>query len=426
MMPGAGQQYPIDMRVQALEALLRVAEDLQTQPDEQGILRVIATRLTSVVPHDYGLSVYLISPDGHVLLPTYAHGPYATRLLKRAPDPVPAGSVGAGATTERVSLNGDAGLSPGGCADENGREAGDGAINQLAVPLRSREQVIGVLLIYRSPAWPFGPDDLSLAQLFANHAAIAIENIRLLERERERTAALQELNDLRTDFVSTVSHELRTPLTSIIGFTESLQGYWGRMNEEKKLEMLHKIRLSSLRLERMVRDLLVVSRVEAGDIPLRLGPVDVAELVSAAVQEISGKYQGDHIVVVQPVVPVTAEADGDRLTQVIVNLLDNAIKYSPEGSPVTVRWEARESTLVLRVEDQGCGIAAEDLPRLFTRFGKIGTAMRSGHVGTGLGLYISHGLVTAMKGQISVQSTPGQGSTFTVTLPRAADASAGP
>jgi signal transduction histidine kinase len=417
MVPGAGQQYPIDMRVQALEALLRAAEDLQTQPDEQGILRVIATRLTSVVPHDYGLSVYLISPDGDYLLPTYADGPYATRLLNRAPDPIPTGMVGSSAATERVSLNGDMGLSPDGHTVERGWDAADSAINQLAVPLLSRKQVIGVLLIYRSPAWLFGPDDLSLAQLFANHAAIAIENTRLLERERERTAALQELNDLRSDFVSTVSHELRTPLTSIIGFTESLQGYWGRMNEQKKLDMLNKIRLASLRLERMVRDLLVISRVEAGDIPLRLGPVDVAELVTDAVQEISGKYSGEHIVVLQPVTPVTALADGDRLAQVIVNLLDNAIKYSPEGSPVTVRWEAQESTFVLHVEDQGCGIAADDLPRLFTRFGKIGTTMRSGHVGTGLGLYISHGLVTAMKGQISVQSTPGQGSVFTVTLP---------
>jgi signal transduction histidine kinase len=419
MVPGAGQQYPIDMRVQALEALLRAAEDLQTQPDEQGILRVIATRLTGVVPHDYGLSVYLISPDGQFLLPTYADGPYATRFLNRAPDPIPAAMVGSSAATERISLGGDARFSPDGGRVEKEWDAANSAINQLVVPLRSRKQVIGVLLIYRSPDWLFGPDDLSLAQLFANHAAIAIENTRLLERERERTAALQELNELRSDFVSTVSHELRTPLTSIIGFTESLQGYWGRMNEEKKLEMLNKIHISSLRLERMVRDLLVISRVEAGDIPLRLEPLDVAELVSAAIQEISGKYRGEHIVVVQPATPVAAVADGDRLVQVIVNLLDNAIKYSPEGSPVTVRWEAQGATLVLHVEDRGCGIAAENLPRLFTRFGKIGTAIRSGHVGTGLGLYISHGLVTAMKGQISVQSTPGHGSIFTVTLPRA-------
>ncbi len=581
-----------DARLTALEALLRAAEQLQSQLDEQGILHVIATQLAGVVPYDNGLSVYMLTHDGTMLSPVFADGAYAAEILAEPPLSVEHGISGSVVRSGRARLENDAVAVPDAVVVEGTRQGPDDdeSMNLLAVPLRSREKALGVLLLYRRLEWPFVPEDLSLAQLFANQAAIAIENARLfgaaleladglqtaqnialrvsrlkdvaaiaeaigdelaqllsydayrvflydpqtddltemvlggpnteytkgpqglrvpmgvgvtgwvaahrepqliddldhdpravqipgteegvkeslmavpliyddrllgvvtvsrrglcrfkpshlriltilggqvaaaienarlLARERQRINMLEELDSLRSDFVSTVSHELRTPLTSIIGFTESLQGYWDRMADAKKREMLDKIRVSSLRLERLVRDLLYISRVEAGNVHLQLEPVDLARVVATAIEEISGKYHGEHIVVEAPDTPLRAVADHDRCCQVVVNLIDNAIKYSPEGMPVTVRWVRANDRVLLTVTDCGRGISEDDMPRLFTRFGKIGTTIRAGHIGTGLGLYISRGLVEAMNGYISVQSVPDKGSIFTVTLPLA-------
>jgi signal transduction histidine kinase len=291
----------------------------------------------------------------------------------------------------------------------------------LAVPLVHDERLLGVITVTRRGRNRFRPSHLRVLTILAGQVATAIENARLLAGERERINVLEELDRMRADFVSTVSHELRTPLTGIIGFTETLQSYWERMSDDKKLEMVDKIRLSGLRLERLVRDLLFISRVESGNVPLQLDAVDVAGTVTTAVQEIGGKYRGQRVDVEAPPQPVYVQADYDRLCQVMVNLLDNAVKYSPEGLPVTVQWAAVGDEAVISVRDHGRGIATEDLPRLFTRFGKIGTTSRAGHGGTGLGLYISRGMVEGMHGRIWVDSAPGQGSAFNVALPLASD-----
>lgn len=409
---------PAEAGMEAHKALLRAAEELQTQLDERDILRVIATQLAAVVPYDNGLSVYLLTPDGAFLQPMYADGPFSDDILTELPFTINQGISGSVARSGRGRIANDA-MNSSDVRVVDGTT--DDSLNMLAVPLCSHKQVLGVLVLYRALDWLFVSADLDLAQLFANQAAIAIENARLLARERERVNVLEELDRMRADFVSTVSHELRTPLTGIIGFTETLQGYWERMSDDKKLEMVDKIRLSGLRLERLVHDLLFISRVESGNVPLQLNAVDVAAAVMTAVQEIGGKYRGQRVVVEAPLRAVHAQADYDRLCQVMVNLLDNAIKYSPEGSAVTAQWEENGSEAVIAVRDHGRGISPDDLPRLFTRFGKIGTTIRAGHVGTGLGLYIARGMVDGMRGRIWVDSTVGQGSVFYVAFPLASD-----
>jgi len=260
---------------------------------------------------------------------------------------------------------------------------------------------------------------LQNAHLYRDTTRQAERNARLYEREREAVRRLQELDQLRNDFVSTVSHELRTPLTGIKGFADTLLTYWGRMDDTRRMDMVRKINTSANRLERLVHDLLYISRIESGVLPLRQAEVALAPLVDAAIADVEGKYRGQRIEARAPSAPLYVLADPDRVQQIVVNLLDNAAKYSVEGRPIRVRWSRQGAYARVAVADRGPGIEPDDFARLFTRFGKLGRTPRAGHVGTGLGLYISKSLVEAMGGAIIVRSRVGRGSVFSFTLPLA-------
>ncbi|HVA91389.1 MAG TPA: GAF domain-containing protein [Chloroflexota bacterium] len=291
--------------------------------------------------------------------------------------------------------------------------------SMLVAPMRRDQTVLGVLTLSKLGLKQYSSEHLRLLRIFADQAATAIANAQLYESERQRVHKLRELDQLRKDFVSTVTHELRTPLTGILGFTETLLNFWDRLSPERQKEMVYKIQSSTARLNRLVHDLLVVSRVEAGSLSLALNPVDLAAQVQQAVVEITAKYREQSIVVAPQDEPVVLFADAHRVQQVLVNLIDNAVKYSPENSPITVSWRREGDHAVVRVRDQGPGIAEESRHLLFTRFGKIAQVARAGHVGTGLGLYISRQLVEAMGGEIWVETGMGEGSTFLFKLPLA-------
>jgi len=289
--------------------------------------------------------------------------------------------------------------------------------SMLVVPMRRDQTVLGVLTLSKLGLRQYSAEHLRLLRIFADQAATAIANAQLYESERQRVNKLRELDQLRKDFVSTVTHELRTPLTGILGFTETLLNFWDRLSPERQKEMVYKIQSSTARLNRLVHDLLVVSRVEAGSLSLAMNPVDLRAQVQQAVVEITAKYRDQSIVVADHDEPVVLFADAHRVQQVLVNLIDNAVKYSPEQSPITVSWRRDGDYAIVSVCDQGPGIAEESRPMLFTRFGKIAQVARAGHVGTGLGLYISRQLVEAMGGDIWVETALGEGSTFLFKLP---------
>jgi len=224
---------------------------------------------------------------------------------------------------------------------------------------------------------------------------------------------------MRRDFVSTVTHELRTPMTGILGFSETLLTYWDRMSQTHQKELVGKIQISTERLNRLVQDLLLATGVEAGTLSLSPARVDLVPQIQQAVLEVTSKYRGQEIRVESPTDPVFVYADAQRIQQVAVNLLDNAAKYSPEGSPLLIRWTVADDQTQVQVQDFGPGISKDGLMVLFTRFGKITQTVRAGHLGTGLGLYISKQLVEAMGGRIWVDTEPGRGSTFSFSLPLA-------
>ncbi|HEY7207396.1 MAG TPA: GAF domain-containing protein [Gaiellaceae bacterium] len=228
------------------------------------------------------------------------------------------------------------------------------------------------------------------------------------------------VEQLKSNFVSTVSHELRTPLTSIYGFAETMLRSDVMFGEDERRTFLGYIASESRRLTAIVDALLNAARLDTGDVQVRLGPTDVGEVVESAVAQIRNG-DGHRFVVDLPDQPVEAEADRDKLRQVFAILLDNAVKYSPEGGTVTVAAKLNGDRVELCVSDEGPGIPQIERKRIFRKFYRVtehGTA-GSTESGTGLGLYIAHGLVSAMGGQIDADSAEGGGSTFRVELPLA-------
>ncbi len=225
------------------------------------------------------------------------------------------------------------------------------------------------------------------------------------------------VEQMKSDFVSTVSHELRTPLTSIYGFAETLLRQDVLFGEQERTTFLGYIASESKRLTQIVDALLNVARLDTGDLQVRIATTDVRELVGEAVQQAGGS-NGQSFVVDLPDEPVAAKADPEKLLQVFAILLDNAVRYSPAGGTVRIGAERKSDTVELVVEDEGLGIPLSDQDQIFRKFYRGTDAeTRVGAGGTGLGLFIARGLVTAMGGKISVSSREGEGSTFAIELP---------
>jgi signal transduction histidine kinase len=239
--------------------------------------------------------------------------------------------------------------------------------------------------------------------------------------DRDNALRSHELSQLREEFVATVSHELRTPLTSIYGFAETLLRQDVLFADEERTTFLGYIASESQRLTQIVDALLNVARLDTGDLKVRITPTDVREVLGEAVHTVqAGTPNGQSFVVDLPEEPVAAKADPEKLLQVFAILLDNAVRYSPAGGTVRVGAERKRDTVELVVEDEGLGIPLADQDQIFRKFYRGTDAeARVGAGGTGLGLFIARGLVTAMGGKISVSSREGEGSTFAIELPLA-------
>jgi two-component system, OmpR family, phosphate regulon sensor histidine kinase PhoR len=238
---------------------------------------------------------------------------------------------------------------------------------------------------------------------------------------------LRHLEKVRKDFVANVSHELRTPITAIRGYAETLQS--GALRDPqvapKMVDIIHR---QSERLSELVEDLLELSRLESREVKLRVRDVSLAVAANRAAEVVRHKAQGKRISL-ELKVPAELVAQGDErgLEQVLLNLLDNAVKYTPEGGRVTVTGHLEEDRCVVHVRDSGVGIEPRHLTRIFERFYRVDKGRSRDMGGTGLGLSIVKHLLGAMGGEVQVESQPNEGSTFTILLPVAlrSEASAG-
>jgi PAS domain S-box-containing protein len=237
-------------------------------------------------------------------------------------------------------------------------------------------------------------------------------------------SAERRLEQMKSDFVSTVSHELRAPLTSIYGFAETLLRRDILFAEEERQTFLGYIASEAQRLTSIVDTLLGVARLDAGDMQVELAPTDVSSVVTEVVTSAEqASANGHRFVVDVPDEPLAASADREKLRQVLANLVDNAVKFSPDGATVTVEARRAGGAVEVRVVDEGIGVPADERERIFRKFHRAEGSAR-GRPGTGLGLFIARGLVDAMGGRIWVDSAEGQGSSFAFELPLAAEAAA--
>jgi signal transduction histidine kinase len=289
----------------------------------------------------------------------------------------------------------------------------------LSLPLMVNGSVAGRLTFASQQPSRFDGHQVELAALLAERTAHVMGVVQLREAQQEALAKLTNLDELRQDFVATVSHELRTPLTGILGYLELMLSRWTTLDEPHRLEMLQRTQSAATRLEHLVKDLLLFSNVEHQALLLDLAAQPVATLLEQAGEVMRTKYRDQQIDIAPDDAPVRVIADAQRTVQVIANLLDNAIKYSPVGTLVQVGAKTRKQHVEIIVRDRGPGIQADDIPRLFTRFGTLGHQPRPGQVGSGIGLYVCKKLVEAMNGRIWVVSQAGKGSSFHFTLPRA-------
>jgi len=243
-----------------------------------------------------------------------------------------------------------------------------------------------------------------------------------LQRQAEQlarsNAELQELDRLKSEFIATVSHELRTPLTSIRGYTEILaEDVDGVFGEEDK-RIISIIDRNGRRLLNLIDDLLTFSHIEAGTLVLTYGPVQMADVLDSAVEAVRSTAQPGLTIRLDTAdqLPVV-EADGAQIERVMLNLLSNSVKFSPDGGTVTVTARAEPTEVVVSVADTGMGIAEAEQVRLFTRFFRSAEAQRRAINGSGLGLAISKSIVEAHGGWIGLSSTPGVGTTVSLGLP---------
>lgn len=224
---------------------------------------------------------------------------------------------------------------------------------------------------------------------------------------------VDEIEQLKNELVSTVSHELKTPLAAIKAYTATLRQN-PELYLEKRDEYLRIIEEQTDRLSRLIEDLLMVTRVEGGQLLRQRTAVALDSIIDEALTEIPFDPQRHRI---ERKTAIEVSGDPDRLRDLFRNLVENAIKYSPKGGTITIEAEDRGNQTCIVVRDCGVGIAAEDLPYIFERFYRVQSDETEGIGGSGLGLYIVQAIVRAHGGSIDVQSRPGEGTTIAVTLP---------
>jgi signal transduction histidine kinase len=290
-------------------------------------------------------------------------------------------------------------------------------LSAVCVPLITDQIKAGVLaLLNLRQAVSFTLEDMAFLQRVADLITIAIENVRLRE-ELEAAHALSEANRLKAELVSTLAHEMRTPLTSIKGYSTALLMEEASFSADTRREFLQFIDEECDVLQDLIHDLLESSIIDAGLLRLKLQPVRLPRLAKHAIEDMAHRSRNHHWLTDFPEDFPIVDADPDRIAQVLRNLLDNAIKYSPDGGLIVVRGEVQKGEAVVSVADQGVGIAPEHLNRLFDKFFRAKSGLSRHVVGSGLGLPIARTIVEGHGGRIWAESQVGQGSTFYFTLP---------
>ena len=300
---------------------------------------------------------------------------------------------------------------------------GDGAKTELAVPLMLRGEVIGVLGVKREETEDWADEEVSAVEAVADQVSRALENARLSKEQEKTIEQLQEIDQLKSEFLTSMSHELRTPLNSIIGFADVLiQGIDGDLPElaMNDIKLIHN---SGQHLLALINDILDLSKIEAGKMELVRHPLSIEESMNDVLAASSSLVKDKPVEILVDIVPDLPPVDADklRLNQILLNLISNAAKFTHEGT-ITLKAEIDDEApdkMCIAVIDTGIGIPAEKLETIFDRFRQADNSTTRQYGGTGLGLAISVNLTQLHGGELKVKSEVGVGSEFCFTIPLA-------
>ena len=301
---------------------------------------------------------------------------------------------------------------------DGGIEAMPGRGAAIVVPLRLTEG-IGFLGVTAGSFTPlFGSDEVNQLQGYASAVTAGLERARVTER-------LAAIERHKTQFLNLASHELRGPLTVVRGYVSMLEGgLLGDLNDRGR-KAVPVISAKVLEMNGLIEQMIEAARLEDGALMLRPADADLRDVVGEALDMARHVIDAKRKIQLRsPDRPVTVRVDAERVKTIVANLISNAIKYSPAGGPIECEITARGGIARVSVKDAGIGIAKEDLPILFTRFGRVSTPQTNHLPGTGLGLYLGRQLARLHGGEITVESAPGKGSTFTLHLPLSAQPAA--
>ncbi|MFU8767676.1 MAG: sensor histidine kinase, partial [Candidatus Methanoperedens sp.] len=260
-----------------------------------------------------------------------------------------------------------------------------------------------------------------------NIIGIAAENARLYEESTKNLKKLElayeelkTLDKMKDEFISNVSHELKTPLISIKGYGELLNDEkQGKLSGEQK-KSLEAIIRNADRLTRLINSILFISKMQFGKIEFQLKTLDVDEIISVCVDDMKGMMDKKKISFEKDIHVISKiVGDKDRFIEIITNLLDNAIKFTPEGGNISIKARDKEEFVHIIVSDNGIGIPSDIIPKLFTRFYQVDASTARKYMGTGLGLYITRNIIEAFKGKIWIESEVGKGTDVHLLIPAA-------
>src|SRR3954469_22779368 len=397
-------------RVDVLETANRCARALGSSPDHAEAFGAFIPELRGLVPFER-TAIVLVEGDTATTMATAGRG---------AGDVFPPGNAGPikGSVLERV-LDGHIVVRHDLTEQEYPEDElllALGLRSELVTPLLVGARPIGMLTLTRDRPDAFSEDEIELVSLLGRLVATAVQNIRAYEAERRRVEELARLSQLRADFVSLVSHELRSPMAAVIGAARTLQDRWRMLSAEQRESFLALIGDETARLAELVGDVLDTSRIEAGTFNYRFEEVDLGRVVDEAVEAAALAQQDVPVVAsVRGALPAI-RGDRARIRQVLGNLIENAVKYSPEGGEVRVSAAAANGAVRIAVRDAGPGIPRDQQGRIFEKFGRVDVPGAS-KPGTGLGLFIARSIAEAHGGSLDVSSGAEPGSTFTLTLP---------
>jgi signal transduction histidine kinase len=413
----------LDLNIKMYKALMESTATFQEPLGLKATLERIAESLNKLVPFDE-ISVYLVDWERNLLTPVYATGPYAEEVMTDiGPISGLAGDVARTGTLEIVddSLDDDRVEDIPGIEEEEIRQA------MMAIPLKSMAgEVEGVLELYREKSVKFTAAEAQITEPFATHASIAMENARLRDELRDNFESVQKafeemkiLDKAKDSLVNTISHELRTPITTILGYLEMASaGLYGEISD--KMRDKFRTMIDSVnRINRLVAKMLEMSRLEEQDVVLELEPVNLAMVTKEVVNELEGAIgaKGHKMTVLFGASLPVVRADRLRMHDVMENLLNNAVRYTPNGGEITVGADILSGRVHIWVRDTGIGIAEEDRKKVFDKFflADAGLTREDGRVG--IGLYVSRNIVRKHGGDMWFETKKGMGSTFHFTLP---------